>query len=253
MASVDLTFPCAASVPSKKKRLSQAGAGDEPQTSRASDPVEPQLPRHVTLWTTSALPYNSLRVIGVPPPLGGLLVLATNALFYLQRGAAPVGIALNSLAALECALPLRPPPESLRAPVTLDGACALFVAPNTLLACLKNGDIYSVTLQCESLERAVRAFGVEKVAAAVLTTCACRLDDSHLFLGSRLSSSLLLRFVPKSDGAQQSLAAPSTFPALSSRAPAGNSTRPPDTSISKTIPIEKVLFRPDEFCIVYYK
>ena len=58
--------------------------------------------------------------------------------------------------------------------------------------------------------------------------------------------------MPKSDGAQLPLAAPSPFPALSaSRAPAGNSTRPPERSAPKTIPIEKVLSLPTEFLLLY--
>lgn len=56
--------------------------------------------------------------------------------------------------------------------MTLEGAQASFITSDRLVLSLKNGELYVLTLQADSM-RSVRSFYFEKAAASVLTTCVC--------------------------------------------------------------------------------
>lgn len=54
--------------------------------------------------------------------------------------------------------------------MTLEGAQASFITHDRLVLSLKNGELYVLTLQADSM-RSIRSFNFEKAAASVLTTC----------------------------------------------------------------------------------
>lgn len=49
------------------------------------------------IWSKEVLPFDCVRVLPVPEPIGGILVFAVNNLFYLNQGVPPYGVSLNSL------------------------------------------------------------------------------------------------------------------------------------------------------------
>ena len=80
--------------------------------------------------------------------------------------------------------------------LTLDCAQAEFLTPERAVISLKGGELYVLTLIADAM-RTVRGFNFDRSAASVLTTCLTVLDQSYLFLGSRLGNSLLLQFTEK--------------------------------------------------------
>ena len=49
------------------------------------------------IWSKEILPYDCVRALPVPKPIGGTLVMAVNSLYYLNQGIPPYAVSLNSL------------------------------------------------------------------------------------------------------------------------------------------------------------
>ncbi|XP_069698510.1 cleavage and polyadenylation specificity factor subunit 1 [Periplaneta americana] len=148
---------------------------------------------HPIIWSMSNLPFDCTQAIPVRKPLGGTLVVAINALIYLNQSVPPFGVSVNSINDVSTNFPLKVQ-EGVK--LSLEGAQASFISYDRLVISLKGGELYVLTLYADSM-RSVRSFHFEKAAASVLTTCTCVCEDNYLFLGSRLGNSLLLRFTEK--------------------------------------------------------
>ena len=49
------------------------------------------------IWSREILPFDCVKILPVPKPLGGILVFSVNALFFLNQGITPYAVSLNSL------------------------------------------------------------------------------------------------------------------------------------------------------------
>ena len=49
------------------------------------------------IWSREILPFDCVKILPVPKPLGGILVFSVNALFFLNQGIPPYAVSLNSL------------------------------------------------------------------------------------------------------------------------------------------------------------
>uniref|UniRef100_T1J479 Cleavage and polyadenylation specificity factor subunit 1 n=1 Tax=Strigamia maritima TaxID=126957 RepID=T1J479_STRMM len=148
---------------------------------------------HPVIWSVGNLPFDCIRVLVVPRPIGGVMVLSINAVLYLNQSIPPYGVSLNSIAEHSTAFPLK---IQDNVKLSLDCSQATFIANDKLVLSLKGGELYVLTLFVDSM-RSVRSFHFDKAAASVLTTCVCICDEGYLFLGSRLGNSLLLRYSEK--------------------------------------------------------
>lgn len=59
------------------------------------------------IWTVNNLPYDSLRILPVPKPIGGLLVVACNELIYLNQSVPAFGMSFNSFTKESSSFPLQ--------------------------------------------------------------------------------------------------------------------------------------------------
>ncbi|XP_066599377.1 cleavage and polyadenylation specificity factor subunit 1 [Prorops nasuta] len=148
---------------------------------------------HPIIWSVSNLPFDCYQAVPVKKPLGGTLIMAVNSLIYLNQSIPPYGVSLNSLADASTNFPLKSQ-EGVK--MSLEGAQVAFISSDRLVVSLKSGELYVLSLFADSM-RSVRGFHFDKAAASVLTSCVCMCEDNHLFLGSRLGNSLLLRFTEK--------------------------------------------------------
>lgn len=150
------------------------------------------------IWSREVLPFDCLRAVPVPKPVGGTLVFATNSLFYLNQGIPIYGVSLNSTGDKDITTDiLIRPLEGVK--LSLDCAVAEFLSADQLVISLKGGELYVLSLLVDSL-RAVKGFHMDKAAASVLTTSVSLACPGYLFLGSRLGNSLLLRFTSRELG-----------------------------------------------------
>ncbi|CAC5370759.1 CPSF1 [Mytilus coruscus] len=145
------------------------------------------------IWSMNNLPFDCCKVMAVPKPIGGVMVVAVNSLLYLNQSVPPYGVALNSIASSSTLFPLRTQ-EGIR--IALDCSQAAFMTNDRLVLSLKGGELYVLTLVVDGM-RSVRSFHFDKSAASVLTTCMCICEEGFLFLGSRLGNSLLLKYTEK--------------------------------------------------------
>jgi hypothetical protein len=95
------------------------------------------------IWSADRLPYDCERLIAVPEPTGGALVLSLNTLIYVNQSVR-IGVKLNELASLD---------ESKFGVTTLDddsmtlgGAHGAFVAPTTALLSVRSLSSLSLSL-----------------------------------------------------------------------------------------------------------
>ena len=145
------------------------------------------------IWPVDKLPYDCLSCLSVPKPIGGVLVLATNSIIYLNQSIPTYAVALNSLARDSTKYPLRPLYDLKFA---LDLAIATFIANDKVLISLKTGDIYLLTLHTDTM-RTMKEFTFDRIGSTVVANCLCKCDDSLIFFGSRLGDSVLLRLNEK--------------------------------------------------------
>ncbi len=62
---------------------------------------------HPCIWTVANLPHDCYKVLPVPKPIGGVLVMTQNCLLYLNQSVPPYAIGLNSIARKATNFPLR--------------------------------------------------------------------------------------------------------------------------------------------------
>ncbi|CAF1195327.1 unnamed protein product [Adineta ricciae] len=145
------------------------------------------------IWPVDKLPYDCLSCLPVPKPIGGILVLATNSIIYLNQSIPSYGVALNTLTRESTKYPLRPLYDLK---IALDAAEAMFISNDRVLISIKTGDVYLLTLHTDTM-RTMKEFTFDRIGSTVLCSCLCKCDDNLIFVGSRLGNSLLLRLNEK--------------------------------------------------------
>ena len=133
--------------------------------------VSLDLTQHIypVLFSVDHLPYNCFKLISVPSPVGGILVVSQNGLIYIDQTSVPgLSLGLNEYFGIEKELSIRgdDPTASLlqrslqpKNPlyssrmtnfkylgVTLDASVSCFLNPDTLLFILKEGDVLIIEM-----------------------------------------------------------------------------------------------------------
>ncbi|KAJ3361648.1 Cleavage and polyadenylation specificity factor subunit 1 [Allomyces javanicus] len=186
------------------------------RTAHHADPP----PAAAALFTSVPLPASATRVVPVPAPLGGVLVLAASGVIYLNQ-AVPGGIGAVTTAYALGAVPSNPAcvretsysfaHDFSHLGLPLDNATAMFVphpralqnpnAPNTPLRCLlalPSGDVWACDLLRDPGMAGVRTglsgFQFTRVFAAPMASCLVPWGDdrAHLFYASANGPSLML-------------------------------------------------------------
>ncbi|KAJ1977518.1 mRNA cleavage and polyadenylation factor subunit [Dimargaris xerosporica] len=152
------------------------------------------------------LPYDCIRLVPVPSPTGGILVVTANALIYLDQGQSGLGVAVNSAAVkpeytefslkpaefLSLQSPdifeskLQPDPTQL----VLERSESVFLDYDTMLMVLASGQLLLV--RCVSHGRSVSELQLALIGRSVVPSCACLVRSDLLFLGSGLGDSILI-------------------------------------------------------------
>ncbi|KAJ1979968.1 mRNA cleavage and polyadenylation factor subunit, partial [Dimargaris verticillata] len=158
------------------------------------------------IYHRANLPYDCIRLASVPSPTGGLLVVAANALIYLDQGQSGLGVAVNSAAikAEYTEFSLKPAEFlSLQSPdifesklqpdptqLVLERSESVFLDYDTMLMVLASGQLLLV--RCVSHGRSVSELQLALIGRSVVPSCACLVRSDLLFLGSGLGDSILV-------------------------------------------------------------
>ncbi|CAK7324265.1 unnamed protein product [Dovyalis caffra] len=150
--------------------------------------ISTTLKQPTLIWSIGNLPHDAYKLLAVPSPVGGVLVIGANTIHYHSESAS-CALALNSYAA-----PVDSSQELPRASfsVELDAANATWLLKDVALLSTKTGELLLLTLVYDG--RVMQRLDLSKSKASVLTSDITTLGSSLFFLGSRLGDSLLVQF-----------------------------------------------------------
>lgn len=144
--------------------------------------------QHPLIWSAVNLPHDAYKLLAVPSPIGGVLVIGANSIHYHSQSAS-CALALNNYA-----VPVDSSQEMPRSSfsVELDAANASWLLTDVALLSTKTGELLLLTLVYDG--RVVQRLDLSKSKASVLTSGITTIGNSLFFLGSRLGDSLLVQF-----------------------------------------------------------
>ncbi|KAK8627890.1 hypothetical protein V6N13_135487 [Hibiscus sabdariffa] len=150
--------------------------------------ISTTLKQHPLIWSAANLPHDAYKLLAVPSPIGGVLVISANMIHYHSQSAS-CALALNSYAvSFDNSQEL--PRSSFN--VELDAANATWLLNDVALLSTKTGELLLLTLVYDG--RVVQRLDLSKSKASVLTSGITSIGNSLFFLGSRLGDSLLVQF-----------------------------------------------------------
>ncbi|VDK47594.1 unnamed protein product, partial [Cylicostephanus goldi] len=180
------------SVSSKAKKLKANYASAVKTSSSTHEPS-------VTLMPI-VFAIKILRLVAIPKPLGGVLVIGSNEVIYLNQSVPPCGISLNSCYDNFTKFPLK---DLKHLSMTLDAGAAEWIGSNHVALGTMDGRLFILTLLTDSSET-VRSLDIEHVFDTSIAYCMNLCSPGRLFIGSRLGDSQLLEFIVEKEEIKES-------------------------------------------------
>ncbi|XWS48359.1 hypothetical protein CRYUN_Cryun13aG0069400 [Craigia yunnanensis] len=150
--------------------------------------ISTTLKQHPLIWSAANLPHDAYKLLAVPSPIGGVLVISANTIHYYSQSTS-CALALNSYAvSVDNSQEL--PRTSFN--IELDAANATWLLNDVALLSIKTGELLLLTLVYDG--RVVQRLDLSKSKASVLTSGITTIGNSLFFLGSRLGDSLLVQY-----------------------------------------------------------
>ncbi|XP_024011843.1 cleavage and polyadenylation specificity factor subunit 1 isoform X2 [Eutrema salsugineum] len=150
--------------------------------------INTTLKQHPVIWSAINLPHDAYKLLAVPSPIGGVLVLCANTIHYHSQSSS-CALALNSYASSADSSQELP---ASNFSVELDAAHGTWISNDVALLSTKSGELLLLTLIYDG--RAVQRLDLAKSKASVLASDITSVGNSLFFLGSRLGDSLLVQF-----------------------------------------------------------
>ncbi|CAK5269347.1 unnamed protein product [Mycena citricolor] len=143
--------------------------------------------------SVSGLPHDCFSLVACPTALGGVVILATNSIIYVERSSRRVVLPLNGWASRisEMPLPSLLTQEEQTRDMALEGSRALFVDDKTLYLFLKDGNLYPIEFLSDGKLISKLAISVP-LAQTTVPQITCKVDSDHFFVGSLVGPSVLL-------------------------------------------------------------
>jgi cleavage and polyadenylation specificity factor subunit 1 len=151
-----------------------------------------------TIFSVTDLPYDCYRILALPGPVGGVLILGANQLIHVDQAARCVALGVNLYARHTTEFPMLHRPElKLR----LEGAVpvALENDEGDVLLALRDGSFAKVRFvrdgrNVTDIEFEMVEFTSLPGVAIAGFSCAAHLNDERIFLGSTTGDSVLLGY-----------------------------------------------------------
>ncbi|KAF5200305.1 Cleavage and polyadenylation specificity factor subunit [Thalictrum thalictroides] len=144
--------------------------------------------QHPLIWSAVNLPHDAYKLLAVPSPIGGVLVISANVIHYHSQSVS-CALALNTYA-----VPVDSSQELPRSSfsVELDAANATWLLHDVAILSTKTGELLLLTLVYDG--RVVHRLELSKSRASVLSSDITTIGNSFFFLGSRLGDSKLVQY-----------------------------------------------------------
>ncbi|KAJ7779545.1 CPSF A subunit region-domain-containing protein [Mycena olivaceomarginata] len=132
--------------------------------------------------SVSGLPYDSISLLPCSASLGGVVVLTSNSIIYVDRSSRRIALPLNGWAARITDISM--PPEDQSRNLALEGARAVFADDKTIFVILKDGTVHPLVSKL--------VMG-PPLAQTTVPEVARRLNHELVFVGSSVGPSILFR------------------------------------------------------------
>lgn len=141
------------------------------------------------------LPHDCLSLLACSTSLGGVVIITSNSVIYVDQSSRRVALPLNGWPARISDLPLLPiAPENQARNLELEGSRASFVDDKTLFIILKDGTVYPIDIVIDG--KTVSKLTISTaLAQTTIPAVVRRITDEHLFVGSSVGPSVLLKAV----------------------------------------------------------
>lgn len=150
-----------------------------------------------TIISADGLPYDLFKIVPLPAPTGGALLLGFNHILYIDSSGRVTGISVNKYSKQITSLPLK---DKSHLNLYLEGSCVSVIDPKSgsLMLVTAKGDLFSLTLNIEGR----RVLGLELGPISFMgpafklprPSCAAKLGINHVFIGSKTDDSKLIRW-----------------------------------------------------------
>ncbi|KAL2334503.1 hypothetical protein Fmac_015716 [Flemingia macrophylla] len=191
--------------------------------------ISTTLKQHPLIWSAVNLPHDVYKLLAVPSPIGGVLVIGANTIHYHSQSAS-CALALNSYAvSVDSSQEL--PRSSFN--VELDAANATWLLSDVALMSTKTGELLLLTLVYDG--RVVQRLDLSKSKASVLSSGITTIGNSLFFLASRLGDSMLVQFSSGSGVSMLSSNLKEEVGDIEADAPSKRLRRSPDDALQDTV------------------
>ncbi|KAH9943547.1 CPSF A subunit region-domain-containing protein [Amylocystis lapponica] len=145
------------------------------------------------ITAVEGLPYDCFSITPCSTALGGVAVLACNSIIYVDQSSRKVSLPVNGWPPRlsDMAMPTLTPQEQERE-LQLEGSHFAFVDDRTLFVILKDGTVYPVEIVVDG-KTVSRLSMAAPVARTTIPALVRRAQEDHLFIGSMVGPSVLLR------------------------------------------------------------
>ncbi|KAF8520929.1 CPSF A subunit region-domain-containing protein [Hysterangium stoloniferum] len=141
-----------------------------------------------------SLPYDCMALLPCPTSYGGVIVSTPNSIFHVDQTGRTIVTPSNGWAPRVTDLRITDDADSGTRNVALEGSCMVFVEERKLFVFAADGTVYPVELVVEG--RAVTNIVISlPLVQLAIPTSVLDVGKDHLFLGSTVGPSLLLKVV----------------------------------------------------------
>ncbi|CEI86533.1 hypothetical protein RMCBS344292_00972 [Rhizopus microsporus] len=167
------------------------------------------------IYSIDKLPYDCLKLVPMPKPVTGMLVIAANSLLHISQGSPGVGVAVNGYTKKTTDFPgMLYESELISLGFSLEGAKALTFGGDRCLIFMQNGnwalvqfkmdgskvvgmDIVEIKHTIPLMVKKPHRFDTPPLLATVPSCITNVKQNEYFFLGSRVGDSLLIKYCPE--------------------------------------------------------
>lgn len=144
------------------------------------------------ITSVEGLPYDAFSLLPCSTAIGGVIVITGNSVIYVDQSSRRVSLQVNGWATRISDLPYPPMEEDATLKLHLEGCRSAMVDDKTVFLIYKDGTVYPVELIADG-KTVSKLIMAPALAQTTIPTVVKRVDEDHLFIGSAVGPSILLK------------------------------------------------------------
>ncbi|KAI8889133.1 hypothetical protein K501DRAFT_239493 [Backusella circina FSU 941] len=156
------------------------------------------------IYSLDNLPYDCIKLVAMPKPVTGVLVIAANALLHVSQGSPGVGVAVNGyVKKMSDFHGMINDEKEEELNLSLDGAKAMAFGGDKCFLFLQDGTFATVKMKMDGSKVVGMEIRLETGILASVPSCVASIKQDYFFLGSRVGDSLLIKWEYNNKSEQQ--------------------------------------------------